>query len=162
MPSKRALGGVVVPCIAISALAAGCSSPPSLHGAPTAASTPGGVAVAYARDLFSGQWQAARPLVLPQDRNTFDVLAAVIHQNTVSARDVSVGTENASGNTATIVLKGRFCTASGAAQSAATACITNSNPNASNKALTVALTHYAGHWYVYYPCGRAGARKCPS
>lgn len=118
--------------------------------------------MAYTRDLFSGEWQAARPLVLPADRNTFDVLAAVIHQNTVSARDVSVGSENIDGNVGTIVLTGRFCTASGASQSAASACITNSNANTSNKALTVALARYEGHWYVYYPCGKAGDPKCPS
>jgi hypothetical protein len=143
-------------------MAGGCSTNSSSDRTPPATPSPGSIAVAYARDLFSGHWQAGRSLVLPEDRNTYDALATVIRQNVVSARNVSVGSDNLSGNTDTVVLNGQFCTASGVAQSAATSCIGNSNPKTSNKAFTVALTRYAGRWYVYYPCGRTGAPRCPT
>lgn len=142
-------------------MAGGCSTSSLPNSTPPAAPA-GGIAVAYAKDLFSGQWQAGRSLVLPGDRNAYDVLVTVIRQNVTSARNVSVGSESLIGNTDTVVLNGQFCTASGVSQSAATSCIGNSNSKTSNKALTVTLTRYSGHWYVYYPCGQSGEPRCPT
>ena len=119
---------------------------------------PGKTAVAFTVDLNSGKLGAARELMYSLDRPAFDILAAVIQGNRVSARDVSVGSSTINGNTAVVILEGTFCVAgpTGAAYGAKTygvpKCFTNSNPKSSNRAAWVKLIRLAtGHWYVYFP-----------
>jgi len=119
---------------------------------------PGSIALIYTVDLFSGKPSEARDLVYSLDRQAFDVVAAVIKGNRVSAHGLSVGSSTIKGDAAVVVLEGTFCVAgpSGKVSKSKTSqvskCFTNSNPKSSNKAAQVALIRSAtGHWYVYYP-----------
>lgn len=124
--------------------------------------SPGRVAVDYVKDLYSDHLSAARLLILPQDWQTFNVVAAVISHNRVFARAVSIGSIQVTDNRAVVMLRGTFCSApgvtapSGSGTTLATVCITNSGLNNTNKALRVALTHAGSRWYVYFPIPRSG------
>ena len=130
----------------------------SVPNAKVLSADPGKIAVAFTTDIYSGRLGAARKLVYSLNQPTFDIFAAVIRGNRVSARDVSVGSSTINGNTALVILEGTFCVAgptgtkAGAKTYGVPKCFTNSNPKSSNRAAWVKLIRLAtGHWYVYFP-----------
>lgn len=130
----------------------------SVPNAKVLSADPGKIAVAFTADIYSGRLGAARKLVYSLNQPTFDIFAAVIRGNRVSARDVSVGSSTINGNTALVILEGTFCVAgptgtkAGAKTYGVPKCFTNANPKSSNRAAWVKLIRLAtGHWYVYFP-----------
>lgn len=156
--SRKRWPKVTVVGLVVSTILAGCLVDRTVSNTRAPTADPGKIAVAYTVDLFSDRLSRARELVYSLDRPTFDVFAAVIRGNRLSARGVSVGSSTVKGNSSVVVLEGTFClagpagTGSRAKTSEVPKCFTNSNPKSSNKAARVALMRSAtGHWYVYYP-----------
>jgi hypothetical protein len=159
----------VVTVCALSIASCGATHSPSTSSSNPGASrlnarfkeSPGRVAVDYVKDLYSDHLSAARLLILPQDWSTFNVVAAVISHNRVSAQAVSIGSIQVKGTRAVVMLRGTFCSApggaapSGTATTLASVCITSSALNNTNKALRVTLTHAGSRWYVYFPIPRS-------
>jgi hypothetical protein len=121
------------------------------------AADPGTVAVSYTVDLYSGDLTKARNLVYPPDTQTFDLLSAIIRQNTVSDRSFAAGSATVRGDTGVVVLLGTFCTAPPAGASAASrhpvtpTCVTNKDRKSNEKQVQVSLIRATGQWYVNYP-----------
>ena len=149
---------VTVAALVASTILTGCSVGGSVPNAKVLSADPGKIAVAFTADIFSGRLGAARKLVYSLNQPTFDIFAAVIRGNRVSAREVSEGSSTINGNTAVVILEGTFCVAgptgtkAGAKTYGVPKCFTNSNPKSSNRAAWVKLIRLAtGHWYVYFP-----------
>ena len=120
--------------------------------------SPGSIAVAYMGDIFSDHPMAAEPLVLPAGRGTFQGLATIIEQKHVSNRGFAAGATAINGNHATVTIVGTMCpdgaSASTASPSAPTGpqCLTNSDPNSTDKGFQVALQKSTdGKWYIDLP-----------
>lgn len=92
------------------ATATGCSPSPATQqqGVPGSAS-PGAVAVAYVRALFSGDVVKANGLVAPAYRNVLAVIAAGHPPAVGLIRNLAVGSTSVRGDSAIVILTGTLC-----------------------------------------------------
>ncbi|WP_370366409.1 hypothetical protein [Catenulispora sp. GP43] len=146
----------------------GCASTRSTNtsSVTTTDGSPGSIAVAYMGDIFSDHPMDAEPLVLPTGRGSFQALATIIEQKHVSGRNFAAGATTVTGDHATVTITGTMCPngATGAQTAGTTTdtvtssasptpeCVTNSDPNSTNKGFQVALQKSAdGKWYIDIP-----------
>ena len=168
-----------VAVVAVSLLAlAGCSRGDARDGGPPDPSSPGGIAVAYVNAVTDGDYARAVTFVSPPERN---VLEAITAGNPPSgdARNIAVGSESISGDSAIVVLTGTICTAAVATGPGSTGsggvpsssppteasadstdppsrdnvrCFTNTDPRSMDPVFRVSLTRdaTADRWFITF------------
>ena len=159
---------VVLTSLAMVAVLGGCASTPSASSssASNIDGSPGSIAVAYMGNIFSDHPMAAEPLILPSGRGTFRALATIIEQKHVTGRDFAAGATTVNGNHATVTITGTMCPNDATVTPTADAtvgsvspstpagprCVTNTDPNSTNKGFQVALQKSTdGKWYSDIP-----------
>ncbi|WP_277440675.1 hypothetical protein [Streptomyces sp. SPB162] len=129
-------------------------------------SAPGPVALGYSKAMFAGHFDQAREWVLPKDRDALKVLAFGLGPESVSAKNLAIGSVQQHGDQAVAVLLGTICSngkraggvtprpgaTPGPLPSSSGICISNADSKTSKPAFQVLLSKDAGsQWYVHFP-----------
>lgn len=118
-------------------------------------SDPSHVATAYATYLFASHRSAARSLVEPESRSTFDVVAASVGIGSF-ARELSAGSTTLHGPAnASVELTGTICVVP-RTPVPKRRCVSNADPDSMNPIFRVDLAKAAGRWFVTYNQGFEG------
>jgi hypothetical protein len=139
------LGRTVSLVAVLAVLVASCGSASQTSAARTSA---GQVALAFARDLFSGRLNQAASLVLPGEGSGFNVLATIIKHNVTRQTSLAIGSITMKGSTADVELTGTIC--SGPTEQALN-CVTNSDPHSAQPAFREWVQRNGTRWYIYFP-----------
>jgi len=144
-PHFGRLGRKVALVAVLAGLVTSCGSTPQSFAARAPA---GQVALAFARDLFSGRLDQAASLVLPGEASGFNVMVALIKRNVTQQRGLAVGSITMKGTTAEVELTGTIC--SGPTKQALN-CVTNSDPHSDQPAFREWVQQNGERWYIYFP-----------
>lgn len=163
MPGTRfgrrlfSLGVRILPqSVVISVLIAACGSATARTADSAAAhdNSPGNVAVRYVDAVYTGHLSTAKSLVIASDRGAFGALALVLAEESLSERNVSVGSVTISGKNASVIVLGTLCTQPGGSvtsqASRKVSCVTNRNSHSTNSTFQVLLQSSGQRWQVRF------------